>query len=57
MTNCFELTGAVTDAVVEHNTVENADIGINVESSVAGAVVRENKMINVDVPLIPSGKK
>ena len=54
--SCIELTGAVTDAVVENNTVENADVGINVEASVVGAVLRGNKMINVDKPMIPDAK-
>lgn len=54
--SCIELLGSVTDVVVEHNTVENADVGINVEATVAGAVIRENKIINVDKPMIPAEK-
>ena len=50
--SCIELTGSVRDAVVEHNTVENAAVGINVEPSVSGAVLRENRIENVDQPLI-----
>jgi hypothetical protein len=44
------LIGAVTDAVVEGNTVENADVGVHVDSTVNGAVVRENKFVNVRQP-------
>jgi Pectate lyase superfamily protein len=55
--SCIELTGSVTDAVVENNTVENADVGINVEPSVAGAILRGNKMINVNKPMIPAEKR
>ncbi|MCY2928355.1 MAG: glycosyl hydrolase family 28-related protein [Planctomycetota bacterium] len=46
----IDLTGSVTDAVVEHNTVENADVGVHVEPTVSGAVVRENKFVNVRQP-------
>ena len=46
----IELTGAVKDVVVEHNLIENSDVGISVETAVAGALVRENKFVNVCQP-------
>jgi len=46
-----ELIGTVKDAVVEHNTIENADVGIHVEATVAGALVRSNQFVNVRQPL------
>jgi len=46
----IELTGTVKDVVVEHNTIENASIGMKVEKTVAGALVRENKFVNVHQP-------
>jgi hypothetical protein len=54
---CIELTGGVSDVVVEHNLIENADVGIRVEPSVTGGVVRGNTFVNVDDPLIPAGQK
>jgi nitrous oxidase accessory protein NosD len=47
----------VTDAVVEQNTVENADVGVEVESSVKGSLVRDNKFVNVDRQMIRTEKK
>ncbi len=52
-----ELIGTVQDAVVEHNTIENSDVGINLESLVTGALLRENKFVNVLQPLIRTEKK
>ena len=46
----IELTGTVKDVVVEHNTIENARVGMKVEKTVAGALVRENKFVNVHQP-------
>ena len=46
-----QLLGQVTDAVVEHNTVKNSDVGVYVEASVGGALVRENTFENVLRPL------
>jgi Pectate lyase superfamily protein len=54
--SCIELIGAVCDAVVEHNTVENANVGINVETKVTGAVLRENRFVNVEWALIRTEK-
>jgi len=56
--NCrIELIGTVKDVVVEHNLIENSDVGINVESMVLGALLRENKFVNVDQPLIRSERR
>jgi hypothetical protein len=53
-----QLLGLVTDAVVEGNTVENSDVGVHVDATVHGAVVRENKFENVHQPLsIPEIRK
>lgn len=46
----IELIGSVRDAVVEHNTVENADVGVHVDTTVTGAVVRANNFVNVGRP-------
>ncbi len=54
---CIELVGRIADAVVEHNTVENASIGINVETTVAGELLRENTIENVDQPMVRPEKK
>ncbi len=45
------LIGTVRDAVVEHNTIENADVGVHVDATVTGALLRANKFVNVLQPL------
>jgi hypothetical protein len=52
----IDLMGTVKDVVVEHNTIENSDVGINLQSLVTGAILRENKFVNVDQPLIRTEK-
>ena len=47
----IELTGTVQDVVVERNTIENARVGLKVDKTVAGALVRENTFVNVRQPL------
>ena len=55
--SCIELVGKLSDAVVEHKTVENAAVGINVETTVSGVVLRENRIENVDEPLTRTEKR
>jgi hypothetical protein len=38
----FVLDGAVTDALIEHNSVQNAEIAIQVSSATRGVLLREN---------------
>jgi hexosaminidase len=47
-----ELIGSVRDAVVEHNTIEHTSVGIKVETTVAGVLLRENAFRNVRRPLV-----
>lgn len=53
----IDLIGFVKDVVVEHNTIENARVGISVESSVSGELLRENKFVNVRQHLVRVEKK
>lgn len=53
----IELIGTVQDAVVERNTVEHSDVGVSVETGVAGALVRSNEFLNVDQPLLRPAAK
>lgn len=46
----LELRGTLSDAVVENNTVENADLGLRVEEKVKWAVIRANRFVNVRKP-------
>ncbi|MCY2928537.1 MAG: glycosyl hydrolase family 28-related protein [Planctomycetota bacterium] len=53
---CVELIGTVQDALVEGNLIENANVGVNVEASVTGALVRANTFVNVRRPSSTSEK-
>ncbi|MEI7837952.1 MAG: glycosyl hydrolase family 28-related protein, partial [Planctomycetota bacterium] len=50
-----ELIGTVQDALVEGNTVENANVGIHVDATVKGALVRANTFVNVRRPISIGG--
>ncbi|MCY2928538.1 MAG: glycosyl hydrolase family 28-related protein [Planctomycetota bacterium] len=52
-----DLLGTVKDVVVEHNRIENSDVGINIETMVAGALLRENTFLDVDQPVVHSPRR
>ena len=49
------LLAALKDAIVEQNTVENADVGMWVDGKVEGALARDNRFVNVRQPYAGPG--
>jgi len=46
----IEVGGFCEDVVIEHNSVENRDVGISVEETAKGVLLRENRFLNVTTP-------
>ena len=46
----IEVGGFCEDVVIEHNSIENSDVGISVEKTAKGVLFRENSFLNVTTP-------